>query len=92
MLPPSGFWCGRLSQVGQTDWFNFPVRGNRTFTIVTEALDETGQPSNFKAMPVLGIWDAFAAPGTAAGGRCSGPQRQLAPAKAGCRSHRTATT
>ena len=23
----SGLWCGRLSQVGQTDWFNFPVRG-----------------------------------------------------------------
>ena len=60
MLPPSGLWCGRLSQVGQTDWFNFPVRGKRTFTVVTEALDETGHPSNFKAMPVLGIWDAFA--------------------------------
>lgn len=64
MLPPSGLWCGRLSQVGQTDWFNFPVRGKRTFTVVTEALDENGRPNNFKAMPVLGIWDAFAAPGT----------------------------
>jgi hypothetical protein len=64
MLPPSGLWCGRLSQVGQTDWFNFPVRGQRTFTIVTEALDENGRPNNFKAMPVLGIWDAFAPPGT----------------------------
>jgi len=64
ILPPSGLWCGRLSQVGQTDWFNFPVRGKRTFTVVTEALDESGMPSNFKAMPVLGIWDAFAAPGT----------------------------
>lgn len=63
-LPPSGLWCGRLSQAGQTDWFNFPVRGNRTFTVVTEALDENGMPSNFKAMPVLGIWDGFAAPGT----------------------------
>jgi hypothetical protein len=64
MLPPSGLWCGRLSTVGQTDWFNFPVRGKRTFTVVTEALDETGRPNGFKAMPVLGIWDAFAAPGT----------------------------
>ena len=64
MLPPSGLWCGRLSQVGQTDWFNFPVRGNRTFTVVTEALDESGRPNNFKAMPVIGIWDALAAPGT----------------------------
>ena len=72
MLPPSGVWCGRLSQVGQADWFNFPIRGNRTFTIVTEALNEKGQPTNFKAMPVLGIWDAFAAPGTAAVGASPG--------------------
>src|SRR4051794_22039858 len=64
MLPPSGLWCGRLSQVGQTDWFMFPVRGKRTFTIITEALDEKGRPTNSKAMPVIGIWDAFAAPGT----------------------------
>ncbi|HVC00444.1 MAG TPA: hypothetical protein VNJ12_14085, partial [Candidatus Dormibacteraeota bacterium] len=27
MLPASGYWCGRLSQVGQSDWFSFPVRG-----------------------------------------------------------------
>lgn len=72
MLPPSGLWCGRLSQVGQTDWFNFPVRGKRTFTVVTEALDESGRPSFFKAMPVLGIWDAFAAPGTAPVGAAPG--------------------
>jgi hypothetical protein len=72
MLPPSGVWCGRLSQVGQADWFNFPIRGNRTFTIGTEALNEKGQPTNFKAMPVLGVWDAFAAPGTAAVGAAPG--------------------
>jgi hypothetical protein len=72
MLPPSGVWCGRLGQAGQADWFNFPVRGKRTFTIVTEALDEKGQPTNSKAMPVLGVWDAFAAPGTAAVGAAPG--------------------
>jgi hypothetical protein len=72
MLPPSGVWCGRLSQVGQGDWLNFPVRGKRTFTVVTEALDEKGQPTNFKAMPVLGIWDAFAAPGSPAVGAAPG--------------------
>lgn len=72
MLPPSGLWCGRLSQVGQTDWFNFPIRGNRTFTIVTEALDEAGRPSNFKAMPVLGIWDAFAPLGVSPVGAAPG--------------------
>jgi len=59
ILPPSGLWCGRLSQVGQSDWFTFPVRGNRTFTIVTQALDETGAPTENKAMPALGVWDAY---------------------------------
>lgn len=58
-MPAAGMWCGRLSQVGQTDWFTFPVRGNRNFTIVTQATDETGSPSNHKAMPAIGIWDAF---------------------------------
>ena len=59
ILPPSGLWCGRLSQVGQSDWFTFPVRGNRTFTVVTQALDETGAPTENKAMPALGVWDAY---------------------------------
>jgi hypothetical protein len=59
MLPGSGLWCGRLSQVGQTDWFSFPVRANRTFTVVTQALDESGAPTETKAMPALGVWDAF---------------------------------
>lgn len=59
MLAPSGLWCGRISQVGQTDWFTFPVRGNRIFTIVTQALDQTGMPTETKAMPSIGIWDAF---------------------------------
>ncbi len=62
-MPTGGMWCGRLSQVGQTDWFTFPVRGNRIFTVVTQALDETGASSNSKAMPSIGVWDAFDAAG-----------------------------
>ncbi len=58
-MPSSGLWCGRLSQVGQSDWFSFPVRANRTFTVVTQALDETGAPTELKAMPAIGVWDAF---------------------------------
>ena len=58
-MPASGLWCGRLSQVGQSDWFSFPVRANRTFTVVTQALDETGAPTELKAMPAIGVWDAF---------------------------------
>jgi hypothetical protein len=71
-MPATGFWCGRLSQVLQTDWFTFPVRGNRSFTIVTQATDETGAPSNQKAMPSIGIWDAFDPVGAAAVGAAPG--------------------
>jgi hypothetical protein len=60
-MPGSGMWMGRISQVGQTDWISVPVRGNRLFTIVTQALDETGAPTNSKAMPAIGVWDGFAA-------------------------------
>jgi hypothetical protein len=59
LMPSSGLWCGRLSQVGQSDWFTFPVRGGRTFTVVTQALDEAGAPTETKAMPAIGVWDAF---------------------------------
>ena len=53
-MPTGGQWVGRLSQVGQTDWFTFPVRGNRIFTVVTQAFDESGSPSAAKAMPSVG--------------------------------------
>jgi len=56
-LPASGLWCGRLGQVGQTDWFAFPVRSGHTFTVVTQALNESGVPTPTKALPVIGVWD-----------------------------------
>ncbi len=71
-LPASGLWAGRLGQVGQTDWFNFPVRGGRSFTVVTLAVDETGAPTDAKAMPSLGVWDAFDAVGSKAVGYGAG--------------------
>jgi hypothetical protein len=68
LLPTSGFWSGRLSQVGQADWFNFPVQGNRLLTVVTQAVDEQGLPSMVKAMPSVGVWDGFDAVGAASVG------------------------
>jgi len=58
-VPPSGQWIGRLSQVKQTDWFVFPVRAGRTFTAVTQALNEKGLPTETKAIPAIGVWDAY---------------------------------
>ena len=56
-LPPSGLWCGRLGQVGQADWFAFPVRSGHSFTVVTQALNDAGVPTGAKALPVIGIWE-----------------------------------
>jgi hypothetical protein len=67
-IAASGAWTGRLGVVGQADWFVLPVRGNRIFTVVTQALDETGKPTMAKAMPALGVWDGYAQTGTAAAG------------------------
>ena len=58
-LAPGGQWCGRLGQVGQADWFAFPVRSGHTFTAVMQALNESGVPTESKALPVIGVWDAF---------------------------------
>jgi len=71
-MPMAGFWCGRLSQVGQTDWFTFPVRGDRIFTVITQAVDETGEPTKAKAMPAIGVWDGFDAMGAAPVGTAPG--------------------
>ena len=71
-MPASGFWIGRLSQVEQADWFVFPVRAGRTFTVVTQALNEAGAASNSKAMPAIGAWDGFAAAASAPAGYAPG--------------------
>ena len=65
-MPTSGMWVGRLSQVGQSDWFSFPVRGNHTFTIVTQATDESGTPTGQKALPSIGVWDGYSPMGATA--------------------------
>ena len=71
-MPTGGMWSGRLSQAGQSDWFTFPVRGNRIFTVVAQAVDETGAPTEAKAMPAIGVWDAFKPVGTPAVGAAPG--------------------
>ena len=67
-LPSSGAWSSVLDTVEASDWFIFPVRGNRIFTVVAQALDATGTPTNVKAMPAVGVWDGFAPTGSTAVG------------------------
>lgn len=68
LLPPGGFWRGGTGSIGQTDWLSFNVRSGRTFTIVTQALGEDGEPSEVKAMPTIGIWNATDAVGSSPAG------------------------
>jgi hypothetical protein len=56
-VPGSGTWAGTLSGYGTTDFFQFPAQANRTLSVIVNALDESGTPSEAKAMPVVGMWD-----------------------------------
>ena len=67
-LSPTGIWTSRLGRAGAGDWLLLPVRGNRIFTVVAQALNEMGAPSGAKAFPALGVWDGFDLVGTAAAG------------------------
>jgi len=55
-LPPNGDWSGLLVGYGEIDYFSFTGRADRTMTIDVTALDESDQPSEGKAQPVIGMW------------------------------------
>ncbi len=58
-LPLTGMWVGGINQIGETGWFEFPVRAGRLFTIVAQPLDESGSASAQKMLPSIGVWDAY---------------------------------
>jgi IPT/TIG domain len=63
-IPASGEWTGRINGYAHIGWFTLPVRANRELTIEAVALNDSGQPSENKARPVLGAWSGTDAPGT----------------------------
>jgi hypothetical protein len=62
-LPTSGNWAGTLNSYGDTDFFQFPAQANRTLSIAVNAIDDSHNLSESKAMPVIGMWP-LADPGT----------------------------
>jgi len=64
-LPQSGDWEGSLSGYGDVAYFLLPAQANRTLSVAVTALDESGQASVGKVQPVIGMWAASDAPGTA---------------------------
>jgi hypothetical protein len=55
-LPQGGGWGSWISGYGSTDWFQFSAQANRTASVSVTAIDETGQPTETKLLPVIGIW------------------------------------
>jgi len=55
-VPVSGAWNGILSGYGDSDYYWFTARANRTFSLDLLALDEAGQITQSKARPVAGVW------------------------------------
>jgi hypothetical protein len=56
-LPQGGAWGSWISGYGSADFFQFTAQANRTASISVTALDETGQPTESKLLPVVGIWE-----------------------------------
>ncbi len=61
-LPTNGNWAGALNSYGATDFFQFDAQANRTLSVMVNALDEAGNPSQSKLLPVIGMW-SIANPG-----------------------------
>jgi hypothetical protein len=63
-IPSAGNWLGSLSTYGETDYFVLPAQANRTLSVAVTALDESGNSSESKVQPVVGIWAASDPQGT----------------------------
>ncbi len=64
-IPRAGDWTGSLNGYGDVQFFLLPVQANRTLSIGVKAFDDAGNPSELKAQPVIGMWDAADLQGTA---------------------------
>jgi len=64
VLPP-GDWGGSLSGYGDVAYFLITAQANRTLSVAVTALDETSDPSESKAEPVVGLWTLGDPQGTA---------------------------
>ena len=61
-IPANGNWSGDLNTYGATDFFQFSAQANRTLSVIVNALDESGNVSDRKLLPVIGMW-SLANPG-----------------------------
>ena len=56
-LPLGGGWGSWISGYAASDWFEFTAQANRTASVAVTALDEAGNPTESKLLPIIGIWE-----------------------------------
>ncbi len=78
-VPTDGNWAGSLSGYGDVPFFLLPVQANRTLSVAVTALDESGNASELKAQPVIGMWAATDPQGTTAPAFTSSPFNTVIP-------------
>lgn len=63
-VPRGGDWVRSLSGYGDVEYLTLPAQANRTLSVAVTALDETGNSSQLKVQPVIGMWAASDPQGT----------------------------
>lgn len=63
-VPSPGDWVGSLSGYGDVAYFLLPAKANRTMSVAVTALDESGNPTESKTQPLVGLWLASDPEGT----------------------------
>jgi len=64
-LPVGGDWISSLNDYGNAPYFLLTAQTNRTLSVAVTALDESGNSSEVKVQPVIGMWAASDPQGTA---------------------------
>jgi hypothetical protein len=63
-LPSGGDWISSLNSYGNVPYFLLPAQANRTLSVAVTALDESGNASEVKTQPLIGMWAASDPQGT----------------------------
>jgi len=63
-VPSAGDWVGSLNGYGDVAYFLLPAKTNRTLSVAVTALDESGNPTESKTQPLVGLWLASDPEGT----------------------------
>lgn len=78
-VPAGGDWVGSLSGYADMDYLMLAAKANRSLSVAVTALDETGNSSELKLQPVVGMWAASDPQGTAPPAFTTSPFNQTIP-------------